>query len=313
MRRAAFSFPRAATTVYHGGAMAPARTQALILSATLLSLVLAPAPVLADAPTAGPAAAPPPGGQPAPGGVIEVDQSGSDEQAKAHFRVGKSLYDSGRFAEAAAEWQKAYDMSKRPELLYNIYVAHRDANDASAATAALRSYLELAEVEPSRRVNLEARLRALEQAAAAQPPPEPTSEQPKELAQAQPAPDPALEAAADEADMAAILPYALIGVGGAMVIGGVVTGLMTQSKIDEVEDGCPDEMCPAGFGLEGRVDDIDKLALVTDVLLFGGVAVAGVGAVLLILDDGEQAPAAAPAASLGCGPSGCMASVRGRF
>ena len=52
-------------------------------------------------------------------------------------------------------------MSKRPELLYNIYVAHRDANDAAAATAALRSYLELAEVEPSRRVNLEARLRAL--------------------------------------------------------------------------------------------------------------------------------------------------------
>ena len=77
MRRAAFSFPRAATTVYHGGAMAPDRSQALILPAMLLSLALAPALAVADAPAAeapaGPAAAPPPGGQPAPGGVIEVD------------------------------------------------------------------------------------------------------------------------------------------------------------------------------------------------------------------------------------------------
>ena len=48
-----------------------------------------------------------------------------DMEARQHFMIGKTLYDAGRFQQAAEEFDSAYQLSKRPQLLYNVYVAHR--------------------------------------------------------------------------------------------------------------------------------------------------------------------------------------------
>ena len=42
-------------------------------------------------------------------GVIDMGGM-SDQEAKSHFKVGKSLYETGRFSVAAVEFEKAYTL-----------------------------------------------------------------------------------------------------------------------------------------------------------------------------------------------------------
>jgi tetratricopeptide (TPR) repeat protein len=47
----------------------------------------------------------------------------SDEEARALFEAGRLAHAQGRYAEAVERFQRAYDLSKRAPLLYNIAVA----------------------------------------------------------------------------------------------------------------------------------------------------------------------------------------------
>jgi tetratricopeptide (TPR) repeat protein len=85
----------------------------------------------------------------------------TEEQARAHFRLGRAHYDNGNFAQAAVEFEEAYRISQRAALLYNIYLAYRDANDTRNAAEALRKYLAL-EQNIENRGQLESRLAALD-------------------------------------------------------------------------------------------------------------------------------------------------------
>ncbi len=255
----------------------------------------------------------------------------SEEQARAHFRLGRAHYDNGNFAQAAVEFEEAYRISQRAALLYNIYLAYRDANDVGNAAEALRKYLAL-EKNIENRGQLEARLTALDRSlkesptpavATSQPPaanPGPAESLPPETAA--PTVGPAPEAAVAPAEARAsrpfpILPVALMAGGGAMVIGSVITGVMAQSKSSEwaeARDACNER--PSCTGPTAAQNDLKSsgqtLATVTDILLFGGIAVAGTGVVLLILDLGRSEQAT-PSASVACVPGACGAAVRGRF
>ena len=59
------------------------------------------------------------------------DGAANDDEGRVHFRLGTAYYESGRFRQAAAEYQQAYDLSRRPALLYNIFLAWRDAGDVA--------------------------------------------------------------------------------------------------------------------------------------------------------------------------------------
>jgi tetratricopeptide (TPR) repeat protein len=247
-----------------------------------------------------------------------VDMSGmSDEQAKSHFKVGKTLYEAGRFAEAAAEFEKAYALSKKDPLLYNIYVAYRDASDLPHAIDALRSYLNSAQLEPDERVNLQARLRAMEDAnsraeasrAAAQAP-APAAPAPEAAAPAPVAP-PALAPTTPPApEHSSPVPYVLAIGGGTLLLGGVVTGLVASSKIGSIQDDCKDHTCPPDYGIDDKRSDARTWRTVALVLSGAGVVTAAIGVVLLLTRDGDtEAPPAS--AALDCGPNGC--SVHGRF
>jgi tetratricopeptide (TPR) repeat protein len=251
-----------------------------------------------------------------------VDMSGmSDEQAKSHFKVGKTLYEAGRFAEAAVEFEKAYALSNKEPLLYNIYVAYRDASDLPHAIDALRRYLDSAKLELDERVNLQARLRAMEDAnarteaaRAAAPEPAPAPEvaapAPAPVAPA-PAPAPAPAApAAPPARSSSPVPYVLAIGGGTLILGGVVTGLVASSKINGIEDDCEDDTCPKGYGLDDKRSDARTWRTLAFVLTGAGVVTAAIGAVLLLAQGGD-AESPPVAAALDCGPSGCR--VHGRF
>jgi tetratricopeptide (TPR) repeat protein len=243
--------------------------------------------------------------------------------------VGKSLYESGRFAEAAVEWEQAYSLSQKAPILYNLYIAYRDASDLPNAIGALRRYLGTDEADGAARVNLQARLRAMEESNSragsqrvAESPadvPAATSPTPEAKATTEPAASDALAPSADHAQPEArsvpVLSYVLLAAGGALVVGGVVTGVVTSGKISDIEHACPNDTCPASYDLDGSRHDARAWRAVSVALAGAGVITAGIGAILL-LTGGSQVEVASsiePAVALACGSSGCVGGVRGRF
>jgi tetratricopeptide (TPR) repeat protein len=269
--------------------------------------------------------------------VAPASAQTTEEKARAAFRLGRAHYDNGDFLKAAKEFDKAYELSQRPQLLYNVYLAYRDANMPREAANALKNYLDKTQDVPNRS-QLAARLRALEKGLEkkeenpAEPPPpavvpeekeaasdaeqkEPAEEEPKEEAAGE---EPAGEEPAEEEPAAdddegefPLVPVILMGTGGAMIVGSVITGVMASSAQSDLEDECP-EKTNCDPDLEDTQSKGKTLAIVTDVLLFGGIATAGVGVVLLVLDmgsGGEESDDAPVSASLGCSPTTCGGSV----
>ncbi len=255
--------------------------------------------------------------------MMTDDSSLDDQAAREYFNSGRNLYDLGRFTEAAEQFQQAYDLSARAPLLYNLYLAHRDASNDREAANALRLYLEqMPELENRR--SLEVRLENLERAIAEQ--------------------DAEREAAAREAEAAvraeqeqrereeeerrriarenatSPVPWIIAGVGGVMVVAGVITGVVALGLASGLEEDCGDlgdgtfSCDPTDDDLMSRQSSLSAVAPLTDVLLIGGgiVAAAGItwGIVQLMGAGDEDEP---PPVSAACGPTGCGASVRVGF
>ncbi len=72
-------------------------------------------------------------------------------QARDQVVAGNELFKAGRFAEAAAEFEAAYQIIKRPELQYNVARCWERAGDRARAIAAFNKLLASAGEEPSSR------------------------------------------------------------------------------------------------------------------------------------------------------------------
>ena len=274
-------------------------------------------------------AAQPAGGAPAP-----VEGEGEDS-ARSHFRVGQLMYGEGRFDEAASEFDRAYELSGRPQLLYNAFLAHRDAGHVAEAVDRLRQYLEQSP-EAGDRATLEQRLAAMEE----------TLEQQRREASMS-----AEERAALEAERARIAreaeqhrrdaerlredreresqrrnptPVIILGTGAGILVGGVIMGVVAQTtSLSELDDNCTNGVCVSGFPLDRVRDEARRRTLTTDVLLGVGGATAVTGLVLLLVqrrryaadDDADGASASARRTDVagGCGPMGCNMNVQVTF
>ncbi len=240
-----------------------------------------------------------------------------DEEARMHFRLGTAYYDSGRFDDAADEFQKAYELSGRPQLLYNLFLAHRDGGEIEQAADALRRFLADAP-EVQEREMLEARLEALEKILAERAPAQPTV--------AAPAGDRAPHAAAAEAPIAKLptapeaprlrwLPWTLLGSGAALVAAGVSVGVLGVRDEQRLEDDCP---TPSRCTLSDReVEDLkDRGTLKTtlgDALWITGAVTASVGLAFVFWQPWERRHEDEAHLDLACGPTSCAARVTGRF
>lgn len=208
-------------------------------------------------------------------------------EAKHHFQLGSTFYDSGRFREAAEEFDEAYRLSGRPELLYNLYVAYRDAGQLADAVEALSAYLKAVPNAPDR-INLKARLESLEAQLAAR--------REQEAAAPQPDQPPALSAqeqVSDAPPVRSVVPWVLMGAGSALVVASIGTGLAAKSGSDELAEVCNDDReCPASE--QDTIDRTRRLAITTDALWASGAAVAVTGLVLWLTGalDRERPPAA---------------------
>lgn len=105
------------------------------------------------------------GSQAALGQAPETDgpDPGRDAEARALFTAGKVAYEEGRYDDALDHFERAYALSGRPELLYNMgQTLDRLRRDAEAVKA-LRRFLDEVPDTPHRK-QVAARIRALEQA-----------------------------------------------------------------------------------------------------------------------------------------------------
>lgn len=125
----------------------------------------------------------------------------------------------------------------------------------------------------------------------------------------------------DGARGSSIGPWVVMGIGGAMLVTGAVTGIVALGKTHDIEAQCPNDVCPKSFDLEGERSSAKTFVRITDVLLIGGglVTLAGLGWLVLGSRGGTETeppkPALAPAGlraipSAGCGPDGCRASMK---
>lgn len=174
--------------------------------------------------------------------------------ARGHFQLGSTYYSSGRFEEAAQEFEKAYNVSQRPQLLYNIYLAYRELNRLEPAADALRRYLA-SDVDDPRRERLEARLRAMEEAirnqeeerkalAAAVQPVEPARKEMPNAgvdtnADAQAASTPSAEVPSETRGRYFTVPsIAAFAVAGTGIVTTIIFGTLAVAKKSSVEKEC---------------------------------------------------------------------------
>lgn len=109
--------------------------------------------------------------------------------------------------------------------------------------------------------------------------------------------------------------WILMGTGGALVLGGLVTSFMALGADGDLQDCRDDPTCAFTDQEITRADDVKSLALTTDVLIGVGAAVAATGAVLYLLADDEPARKTATGVpSVGVTPlRGGGAAAVGRF
>jgi tetratricopeptide (TPR) repeat protein len=244
-------------------------------------------------------------------------QSTSDDLARRHFDSGVAYLEESDYDNALKAFQKAYELSKRPEILLNVATVHERKSDLASAVAALKGYLEAApqgehvETVKLRIQNLEKRISEQDKAKAAESapgvapaPPPPTSSR----APAAPAPVPAPSAGPRREEPNRMPAFISLGVGGVLAGASVVTGLVAKSKYDDAKSSCGPSCS------DSQLSSSRTFAITSTVLT--GAAVLGVGlgvALLLTTDDPEPVGKGAPRFDLALGPKAAAASAAWSF
>lgn len=262
-------------------------------------------------------------------------QESTDERARAQFRLAQAHYANGSFLEAAQGFEQAYELSNRPELLYNIYVAYRDAGDLPRSRDALRLYLQRlpdADGAALLRARLETLGRMTEDGAATDPD---AATDPSDAgdassvaageesgvagstAEAAAVPEASVaspvtqRSEADASPSSALSPYPFVvaGAGAALVIAGVITGVMALDQQSSLDQMCVDGACAPEVDHVSRVSTGRTLATATDVLWIGGGVVLAAGVAWLLVEV-TSSPLPAPPITAACTPEGCSVALR---
>ena len=180
----------------------------------------------------------------------------ADAEARALFESGREAFDAGRLEVALEKFRRAYELSARPALLYNIAMSHDRLRDDRAAIEWFERYLAESPDAPNRE-SVERRLELLRgQVGAGQ----------REVA------------LADEG----LSPWPFVVLGGAVVLGvaaGVFWALANDADAD-LAAGC------SGSCTRADIDDSGGPTFVTltNVLAIAALLAAATGSVMLGID-----------------------------
>lgn len=180
-----------------------------------------------------------------------------DEAGKRHYMSAQAYFDQAAYGDALREYQASYRLSKYPAILYQIGQCQERLGQISEAIATFESYLQ-ADPQSKRRasvettiVNLKERLKAAPVVTA--PPPAEVVHKPK-------------------ASRRWLAPGIVLGVAGALAIGGAGLLATIQPEIDtlSVSD-------PRAPDYRSRIDALESRAN-------GGYALFGLAGAALVVD-----------------------------
>src|SRR5690554_3535451 len=242
--------------------------------------------------------------------------SDDDVEARLLYQAGVSAYDAGRFEEALERFQRAYELSGREMLLYNIATAAERARQDEIALDAYERFLE-AEPETRLRGRVEtviARLRReLAQAESARETQisKQDIDQNTETQSDEPSPLVSFDESAAASSSRGPVGLITLAAGGAVLVAGAVTlgmGLADRARVQNPSEDALDWQRDAA-----RAYDRGPALLTTGIIALPvGAALTAVGVVMAI-KSGKHAgddPEAARA-DLSFGPGSIM--LKGRF
>jgi tetratricopeptide (TPR) repeat protein len=212
-----------------------------------------------------------------------------DELARSLFMAGQAYYEQGEYELAQQQFERAYQLSPRPQLLMNVATSAERAGNLETAVEYMKRYIEELPNEADRPIlerRLEAmqrrlaRARADEERAAAGQAPVPGASEEDEGGPG----DAALETEAAEVPSRprpglgtpALIAYSAGGVGLALF---GIFGAMTIAEHNSLADGCgADTSCTSD-----DLSRLKRLGIVADVGLVLGLGGAIAGTVLWML------------------------------
>ena len=282
-------------------------TRAMVSSALLVAAFALARPVAAQAP-------------PAASTTKQPTSQAKDELARELYQRGDDKYGRGDYRGAARDFERAYELSGRPALLYNLGNVYEKLTRYDDALRSLRAYLPIA--PDARKVEVEARIVKLEPLAATQraavPVPAPAGPPPT-AAEATPLSGQTIAGIS-------LLAVGALGMGVGAVFGGAALGARSDAQ----------RLCPQVGAVRECTDDArgvladdERYSLAADIGLLAGGAALALGAGLLVAElvgqddaaaDGEPEVATAALAAprltgLGAAPlaGGGVAVLTGQF
>ncbi len=237
----------------------------------------------------------------------------ADELARRHFESGAAYLEESDYENALRAFQKAYELSKRPEILLNIATVQERRGDIAGALSALRDYLAVApEGEPVDTVQL--RIQNLEKRQPNDPPPAAPPAQPatppEPPAVSAPPPASAPPAPAAPSTRPGRTPiFVAFGIGAVAAGGAVITGVLAQNKYDDLKSSCSPNCS------DSALSPARGLALSSTLLTGAAVIGVGVGVTLLVLEKPSEPQARGPRLQLALTPTpgGAAAHAFWRF
>jgi len=108
-------------------------------------------------------------------------------------------------------------------------------------------------------------------------------------------------------------PLVLGGIGVVAIAGGVVSGIVAVNETKEIEDNCPNEVCPRTFALRSARTEVKTYGTIADVAFVSGGALVGVAALWYFLSAKTPSNRGALEPRAACTGAGCSLSLGGAF
>ncbi len=219
-----------------------------------------------------------------------ADGHPKDPVARAEALSGQAekAFSDGRFEDAIRLYLDAWEAVPSAAILYNVgFIYEKRLNEPELALDAYRKVVASPDVEPQTLTKAKARIAAIESALAkpkdpVDPPKEPVigrvTEEPIEDDPPKP-PEPAAEAR----QSGSILPWIVAGAGGAILLGGIATGFVAMGTHSDFE------AATAAADKDALQANGETQALVADILMGTGLAVAAGGLIWALIDGGSPA------------------------
>ncbi|MGE0784386.1 MAG: tol-pal system YbgF family protein [Sandaracinaceae bacterium] len=205
-----------------------------------------------------------------------VEVTIEDEEARSLFDAGRIALSQGRFDEALDRFERAYELSPRVEMLYNVGLAADRAGHIVRAIEAFEAYLARTP-DPDQRAQIEARVRVLRTLRTDEPVSEGDSDA---EAVADPEPMPTAEPSS--------FPIAATVLGGlTLAVGVTAIALYAHASIayDELSDTCSPRCA------DDEVDPLRQEVLAAQIMgpIAGALVVGAVVALVLELGSAAEA------------------------